>query len=328
MRQINCCLVGYGGIAEFHTNALRQIDGVGLHTIVGRRAEPAEAFREKMGFQKSTTIYEEALQDPEIDAVVIASPSEVHYEQTKLALESGKHVLVEIPLAMSHKGARDLVGLTNRSGCKVLVAHTRRYDPVGQFVKDFISKGKAGQIHQHHCHELWLRHENVGWTGYERSWVDDILFHHGCHVLDYSLWVIGADVRRIRGELSPLHPKTCTSMDVSMLVRYSNETIANLSLSYNSPQAISTNSFICDAGTLVTTGNTVRLNGDTLFEDAGGLADHVLTQDLDFIDAIREDREPACNPGHALAALTLLQQVYEQMTNMENEEKYKRRWAL
>jgi 2-hydroxy-4-carboxymuconate semialdehyde hemiacetal dehydrogenase len=326
--KINCCMVGYGGIAEFHTEALRQIDGVRLHTVVGRREEPASEFKARMGYRKSTIQYEEALEDSEIDAVVIASPSEVHYEQTKMALEAKKHVLVEIPLAMSHKGARDLVGLANKSGRQVMVAHTRRFDPIGQFVKDFIASGKAGQVYQHHCYELWLRHENVGWTGYQRSWVDDVLFHHGCHVLDYSLWTIGADVRRIRGELSPLHPKTSTSMDVSMLVRYTNETIATLSLSYNSPQAVNTNSYICEAGTLATTGNKVTMNGDILFENTGGLAESILTQDIEFVDAIREDRPPECNTSHALTALTLLQQVYEQMVTLENEDKYKRRWGL
>ncbi|MBB27952.1 MAG: hypothetical protein CME25_03515 [Gemmatimonadetes bacterium] len=321
-------MIGYGGIAEFHTEALRQIEGVSLHTVVGRREEPTSDFKSRMGYQKSTIRYNDALEDPDIDAVVVASPSELHYEQTRLALEAGKHVLVEIPLAMSHKGARDLVGLANKSGKKVLLAHTRRFDPIGQFLKDFIASGKAGQVHQHHCHELWLRHENVGWTGYQRSWVDDVLFHHGCHVLDYSLWTIGADVRRIRGELSPLHPQTGTSIDVSMLVRYTNEAIATLILSYNSLTAVNTNCYVCDAGTLAATGNKVTLNGDVLFENEGGLAESILAQDTEFADAIRGDRPAACNATHGLAALTLLQQVYEQMVTLENEEKYKRRWGL
>ena len=66
MDTVNCCLVGYGGIAEYHARALQQIEGVGLRTLVGRRAEPAEAFQQKMGFEGVTTCYEDALEDPSI----------------------------------------------------------------------------------------------------------------------------------------------------------------------------------------------------------------------------------------------------------------------
>ncbi len=326
MQPITCCLVGYGGIAVFHTEALKKIPGVRLHTVVGRRAEPAEEFQRKMGFEKATTRYEDALRDPDIDAVVIGSPSEHHYEQTAKALEAGKDVLVEIPLSLSHKGASELVGLARKTGRRVMVAHTRRFDPIGRFVKDFIASGKAGQIYQHHSYSFSLRHENVGWTGYRRSWVDDVVFHHGCHLVDYSLWTIGAPARRIRGELTPLHPNIGTSLDVSMLIRYASEAIATISLSYNAQRGAGGNLFICENGTLTVSSDNVTLNGDTLFEDTGDLSDHVLAQNTEFITAIRENRQPACNAEEALEALALLQQVYDQMITLENEEKYKRKW--
>lgn len=286
------------------------------------------SIQKKWGFEKATTRYEDALRDTEIDAVIVASPSELHHEQTAKALEAGKDVLVEIPLALSHKGARDLAGLVRKTGRKLMVAHTRRFRQIGRFVRDFIASGRAGQVYQHHSHEFWLRHENVGWIGYRRSWVDDVLFHHGCHMVDYSLWTVGAPVRRVRGELSPLHPKTGASMDVSMLIRYTNETIATVSLSYNAPQGISGNRFICENGTLAATGNRVTLNREVLFESDTDLQDHVLAQNTEFVAALRENRQPACNAEHGLAALTLLQQVYDQMVILEGEEKYRRMWGL
>ncbi|MDP6779660.1 MAG: Gfo/Idh/MocA family oxidoreductase [Candidatus Latescibacteria bacterium] len=328
MDTLNICLVGYGGIAEHHAQALAQIDGVALHTIVGRRADPAEAFRKKMGFEKVTTSYEDALADADTDAVVIASPSELHYEMTAGALEAGKDVLVEIPLAMSHEGGRRLVGLARKTGRKVLVAHSRRFAGYGRFLKDYIGSGEAGAVHLHQNHQFWFRHENVGWTGYRRSWVDDVLFHHACHQVDFSLWVIGAPVRRVRGELSPLHPKTGTSMDVSMLIRYSNEAIASIGLSYNSPKGVKENVFVCERGTITIAGNSVMLNGETIYEDSGEWESRVLVQDREFVEAIRKDRQPSCNAEDALPALAVLQQVYDQMVTMEGEDKYRRRWGL
>ncbi len=328
MHTITCGIAGYGGIAVFHARALKQISGVRLRAVAGRRATPVESFREKWGFEKATTQYDDLLADPAIDAIVIASPSEMHYEQTRMALESGKHVLVEIPLALSHKGAAEIAGLARRTGRKLLVAHTRRFNRLGRFVKDFIANGKVGQVYQHHMHEFQLRHDNVGWTGYRRSWTDDVLFHHGCHVLDFSLWTIDQPVRRIRGELSPLHAKTGTSLDVSMLLRYTTETIAALSLSYNAREGVNNNTYLCDAGTLVVSGNQVTLNGKTLFKGDDTLADDVLVQNVDFIGSIRKDTQPGCSADHALEALGLLQQVYDQAITLEQEEKYKRMWKI
>lgn len=326
MYTITCAVVGYGGIAGFHTRAFRRIPGVRLRTVVGRRPEPAETFRDAWDFENATTRYEDVLGDREIDAVVIASPSEVHYDQTRMALESGKHVLVEIPLALSHKGAAEIAGLAEKSGRRLLVAHTRRFNRAGRFVRDFIANGTAGHVHQHHIHEFQLRHDNVGWTGYRRSWTDDVLFHHGCHVLDYSLWTIDEPVRRIRGELSPLDAATGTSLDVSMLVRYTSETIAALSLSYNARTGVNNNVYLCDAGTLVVSGNHVTLNGETLFNSDDTLDDDVLVQNVEFIESIREDRHPQCSAVQALEALDLLQEIYDQSITMENPDKYKRMW--
>ena len=64
MDTINCAIVGYGGIALFHTRAFLRIPGVRLRTVVGRRAEPAESFREAWGFDNATTRYEDVLTDP------------------------------------------------------------------------------------------------------------------------------------------------------------------------------------------------------------------------------------------------------------------------
>ena len=327
MDTISCCLVGYGGIAAFHAEALKQIDSVRPYMLVGRREEPAEAFRQKYGFEKATTRYEEALEDGAVDVVIVASPSELHYDQTEKALNAGKDVLVEIPLAMSHRGARELAGLARKTGRKVMVAHTRRFEPAGRFVKDFIASGKAGRVYQHQIYTFWLRHENVGWTGYRRSWTDDILFHHGCHLVDFSLWTVNAPVRRVRGELSPLHPTTGTSLDVSLLLRYAGEAIATVSLSYNSHRSESGNLYICENGALSLDGKTVTFNGETVFEPDGDQEEGVLAQNQEFFQAIREDRQPSCNAEDGLKALTLLQQVYDQMVTLEREEKYQRMWG-
>ena len=135
-------------------------------------------------------------------------------------------------------------------------------------------------------------------------------------------------MRRARGEISPLHPEIGTSLDVSMLLRYENEAIATISLSYNAAQSARGNLFICEKGTIHHTGQTISLNGETIFETDTNAEGAILTQNREFIQAIREDRQPSCHAEEALASLIPLQQIYDQMITLENEDKYKRPWML
>ena len=326
MDTLSCCLVGYGGIAEFHAEACKQIDGVRLLSVMGRRAEPTREFAHRHGFERNTTSLDEALGDDALDAVILASPSELHYEQALACLDAGKHVLVEIPLALSLSQAQGIADRARDVGRSVMVAHTRRFDDVGRFVHDFLASGKAGRIYQQQSYSFAFRHENVGWTGYRRSWVDDVVFHHGCHLVDFSLWTIGAPVRRVRGELAPKMALNDTCMDVSLVLRFDNEAMATISLSYNAPQTASGNRYICEKGVLELAGNTVRFAGETLFETPQNPESGVLVQNREFFDAIRENRQPSCNAEDGVRALATLQAVYEQMMELEGDEKYRRRW--
>src|SRR6266705_2959180 len=113
---LNVCMVGHGMMGIWHSEAMRNLDECRLHTvvgrpkgpepagsaaIVGRRPASTEQFAAKYGYKKWTTEFTEAVSDPEVDIVIIAGPSETHAEMALAALERGKHVLVEIPIAMN-----------------------------------------------------------------------------------------------------------------------------------------------------------------------------------------------------------------------------------
>ncbi len=328
MNTLSCCIVGYGGIAEFHAQACEKIDGVRLKTLMGRRIVPAREFAERHGFERATDSLQDALDDDDLDAVIIASPSQVHYEQAMACLDAGKHVLVEIPLALSLAASQRIAERATEVGRNVMVAHTERYTDTGLFVKQFIGSGETGQIYQHHVFSYSYRHVNVGWTGYERSWVDDVVFHHGCHLVDYSLWTIDSPVRRVHGELAPKHPLNDTSMDVSLLIRYESEAMATISLSYNAAQGAGGHRFLCEKGTLEVAGKTIKFAGETVFESTANADESgVLRQNEEFFASIREGRAANCSAEDGVRALAPLQAVYDQMIELEGEEKYKRLWA-
>src|SRR5205085_3806909 len=106
--EVNICVLGYGMMGMWHSEALLRA-GATLHTIVGRRPEPAQEFARRFGYRKWTLSLDEALADTAVDAAILATPSDQHEEQAVRSLEAGKHTLVEIPIAMSLKGAERVV---------------------------------------------------------------------------------------------------------------------------------------------------------------------------------------------------------------------------
>ena len=120
------CISGYGSIASFHRDALLRIPGVEFDSVVGRRIDPAREFAEGCGASLATVHMDEALQRPGLDAVLIASPSEAHFEQAKQALDAGKDVLVEIPMALSYAEAEELCDLADEHESVLMICHTDR----------------------------------------------------------------------------------------------------------------------------------------------------------------------------------------------------------
>ena len=166
---MNICMVGYGMMGIWHSEALKKTDAV-LHTVVGRRTEAAKEFAERFGYRKWTVSLEEALADPAIDAVIVGSPSEVHEEQAIKVLEAGKHLLLEIPIAMSLKGAERVVAAGERSGKVYGLCHPMRFRRERDALRARI---KAGEEKIRHIAGRFFikRLVNVGATGYKRSWI-------------------------------------------------------------------------------------------------------------------------------------------------------------
>ena len=132
-RPINICMVGYGMMGVWHSDALRGWAGVVLHTVVGRRADATREFAARYGYAKWSLSLAEALADPDVDAVILATPSEGHEDQALRCLQAGKHTLIEIPIAMSLAGAERVVAAGgNRRGSSTASAIPMRARPERQ----------------------------------------------------------------------------------------------------------------------------------------------------------------------------------------------------
>ena len=95
------CLAGTGAMGEIHVKALAKIEGVEVVSIAARTEESVKEFAAKWNIPFSSTNLEACIDRPGVDAVILTTPSDQHHDQTLLALSKGKHVQVEIPMALN-----------------------------------------------------------------------------------------------------------------------------------------------------------------------------------------------------------------------------------
>src|SRR3954447_6502042 len=111
------------------------------------RADRTEKFTERFPGARTTDDFDAVLADPSVDAVAIATPPRTHYPLVKRALEAGKHVLVEKPLATDGDGAQELVDLAEAEGLVLMPGHTFLYSPPVNKVRDLIRSGELGEVY-------------------------------------------------------------------------------------------------------------------------------------------------------------------------------------
>ncbi|MBV9882603.1 MAG: Gfo/Idh/MocA family oxidoreductase, partial [Sphingomonadaceae bacterium] len=122
-------LAGAGAFGEKHLDALKLIDDVELVSVVGRTLEPTQKVADKYGIGHATTELADALEQPGLDAVILATPTQLHAAQAIQCLEAGKHVQVEIPLCDRLADGEAVLAKQQETGLVAMVGHTRRFNP-------------------------------------------------------------------------------------------------------------------------------------------------------------------------------------------------------
>jgi 2-hydroxy-4-carboxymuconate semialdehyde hemiacetal dehydrogenase len=310
---MNICLVGYGSIARAHMEALRGED-VSVGWIVGRLAEPSEAFATEFGIARHGIDLDEALSDPAVDGVLITSPSDLHADQTARALRAGKHALVEIPLATSLGEADRLDALAKERGLCLMVCHTQRYYPTLLEARRRIA---SGELHVHHVSTRYgfLRRENVNWVGRRRSWTDNLLWHHGCHAVDSSLWLLGATSGTVTSQVALPSAPLDIPLDLDVLIRTPKDQLVAVSMSYNSRVNYNEYLLIGEEDTLTVTNTRLVGPNGLIMEDIprqGPASESIQAQDHEFLAAVREGRTPAISATAVRPAMQVLQTVQDQ----------------
>ncbi len=138
-------ILGPGGIARAFTNDL-VLNGFTVTAVGSRQLERAEAFADAFEIPRAHGSYEGLVTDPDVDIVYVASPHAMHAEHAKLALDAGKHVLVEKAFTLNEDEAREVADLAERRGRVVLEAMWTRFLPHMRRIREILDEGTLGDV--------------------------------------------------------------------------------------------------------------------------------------------------------------------------------------
>lgn len=208
MKKVKVAVVGTGFIGPAHIEALRRIPNIEVAALCEANMELAQEKASILGIEKAY-LFDDMLKQKDIDVVHICTPNFLHYSQSKAALEAGKHVVCEKPLATKSEEAEELVTLAKKKGLVNAVHFNLRYYPMVRQMKTLREGGELGDIYSimgSYLQDWLFLQTDYNWrlepdkSGDSRA-IADI----GSHLLDLTEYVTGLRITEVMADFSTVH---------------------------------------------------------------------------------------------------------------------------
>jgi 2-hydroxy-4-carboxymuconate semialdehyde hemiacetal dehydrogenase len=315
MKPLKVALAGAGAFGIKHLDGIKRIDGVEVVSLISRDLEKTREVAAKYGIGHVTTELADSVALPDVDAVILCTPTQMHASQTLACLRAGKHVQVEIPLCDVLTDGEEVAQVAEKSGLVVMCGHTRRFNPSHQYVHNEVTAGRFN-IQQMDVQTYFFRRSNMNALGQPRSWTDHLLWHHAAHTVDLFAYQCGSPVVKANALQGPIHPTLGIAMDMSIQLKAANGAICTLSLSFNNDGPLGTFfRYIGDSATYIARYDDL-FNGKEEKIDVSGVAvsmNGIELQDREFFSAIREGREPNSSVASVLPCYRVLHELELQL---------------
>lgn len=302
---------GQGAFGVRHLEACQAIPGIEVVSLAGGSPDTTKEVAAKFNIPHWTTDLAETLKLKEVEAVILATPTQMHARQGIQCMEAGKHVQIEIPVCDNLEDAERLVAVQKKTGMICMGGHTRRFNPSHQYVRNKIKGGEL-KIQQMDVQTYFFRRTNMNALGKPRSWTDHLLWHHACHTVDLFQYQTGETATIARAIEGPHHPELGIAMDMSIQMKVPSGAICTLSLSFNNDGPLGTFfRYICDNGTYIARYDDL-VNGKDEKIDVSNVdvsMNGIELQDREFFAAIKEGREPNASIQQVLPAMQTLDRL-------------------
>jgi len=289
-------LVGAGAIGETHARSITS--SAELAVVVDNSLERARRVTAEFGGTPMTSLADAF---EHVDAVSVCLPSGAHADAAVLALQAGKHVVVEKPIDVTLAAADRIIAAERQSGRTVAVISQRRFQPESAAAHRAISD--LGRITSGIAESTFWRpqeyYDSKPWRG---TWALDgggALMNQGIHAVDLLLWLMGEPVEVLARSACLAHDRIEVEDTVAAVVTFASGALGTIT-----------------ATTAANPGQPVRVavhgdRGSIVIGESGSLDDAHIAQYADFLDAVRDSRPPLVGTADARRALAVVLAVYE-----------------
>ena len=305
-----------GAFGTKHLEALAQIEDADVTAVMATSMDKANGIADKFNVPLRFDDYHSLIASDEVDGVILATPTQLHAAQGIAAMEAGKHVMIEIPMADTLADSEKLVAKQAETGYVAMAGHVRRFNPSHQWVHQKIKAGELS-IQQLDVQTYFFRRTNMNAKGEPRSWTDHLLWHHACHTVDLFCYQAGEPVIEVQAVQGPKHPDLGIAMDMAILLKTESGKLCTLSLSFNNDGPLgSFFRYICDNGTYLARyddlfdGKENQIDVSSVDVSMNGIE----LIDREFIRAIRTGDTPNSSLADCLPAMRILHEVEQKMS--------------
>jgi 2-hydroxy-4-carboxymuconate semialdehyde hemiacetal dehydrogenase len=300
------CVAGQGAFGQKHLDALKRIPDVEVTSLVGGNQDATAEIAKKYGIPHHTGDLAEGIK--RADAVILTTPTQMHFRQGEQVMRAGKHVLIEIPIADSVSDSERLAEIAKETGVTAMAGHVRRFNPSHQWIHKRVEKGEL-KVLQMDVQTYFFRRTNMNAAGKPRSWTDHLLWHHAAHTVDLFQYQAGEVISDCYAVQGPIHPTLGIAMDMGIVMKTPSGSLCTLSLSFNNDGPLgSFFRYICDNGTYNAYYDDL-VDGKKNPIDLSKVdvsMDGIEIEDREFIAAIKGKREPNASLAQVLPAMRVL----------------------
>jgi predicted dehydrogenase len=303
---IRIALLGVGYIMDFHARAVIQLPGAEIRAVANHRQETLAAFAERYGQERITTHWEELVDDPSVDAVVIGTPNALHAPQAITFLEAGKHVLVEKPMAMDSAEAGAMIAASRDSGARLMVAHCWRFHPEVLSLRARIEAGELGEVVKTRGYGIHVAWGPEGWFTNPDLAGGGALADMGVHAIDTARFLLGGPTPAgVHAAIGTRYGSYDVDDDAILLIRWDSGANSIVESGWWQPHAAG-----MEADTeIYATGGYARVFSFTEppSDDYEHCPQSMYTAQMsEFLAAIREDRAPSPSGEDGLVVMQIV----------------------
>ena len=249
-RTLGVAVIGAGEIARRHVDGLLRAGGVRFISVVDRAHERAEELARTCSFARVERSVEALIAADDVDLVVVLTPHDCHAPQVVAALDAGKHVICEKPMARTLDECDAMLAAASRSGRQLFVTHALRSVFFFATAHERVAAGALGRVllgaFTWYTDELARLEDPAHWKGTVDESGGGVLIDGGCHVADVGNWLFGR-ARRVHAFARRLVAKReRVGEDTAALhVEYDTGAMASYALSFTAGSAFRAKTFAC-----------------------------------------------------------------------------------